>query len=74
MRELGVAVATTLGVDASEFSRAATVARYGPPEGAMEAAARARRELRELKRRLRRSLGTVDRARGLISVRSLGLG
>jgi transglutaminase-like putative cysteine protease len=74
MRELGVAVATTLGVDASEFSRAATAARYGPPAGADEAAARARRELRELKRRLRRSVGAVDRARGLISVRSLGLG
>ena len=30
--------------------------------------------LRELKRRLRRSLTRSDRARGLLSVRSLGLG
>jgi protein-glutamine gamma-glutamyltransferase len=74
MRELGVTVAGTLGVDASEFARAATVARYGPPDAAREAATRARRELRELKQRLRRSLSAAERARGLISVRSLGLG
>jgi transglutaminase-like putative cysteine protease len=74
MRELGVTVATTLGVDATEFARAATAARYGPPDGAAAAAARSRRELRDLKRRLRRSLGAFERARGLVSVRSLGLG
>jgi protein-glutamine gamma-glutamyltransferase len=74
MRELGVTVAATLGVDATEFARVATVARYGPPDGAAAAAARARRELRELKQRLRRSIGAFDRARGLLSVRSLGLG
>ena len=74
MRELGVTVAGTLGVDASEFARAATVARYGPTDAAHEAAIRARRELRELKQRLRRSLSAAERARGLISVRSLGLG
>jgi hypothetical protein len=73
-RELGVTVGATLGVDATEFARAATAARYGPPDGAPAAAARSRRELRELKRRLRRSLGAFDRARGLVSVRSLGLG
>jgi protein-glutamine gamma-glutamyltransferase len=74
MRELGAAVAGTLGVDASDFARAATAARYGPPEAAREAAARARQELRDLKRRLRRSLGAAERARGLVSVRSMGLG
>ena len=63
-----------LGVDATEFAREATLARYGPPEGAQAAASRARQELRELKRRLRRSLGFFERARGLVSVRSLGLG
>jgi protein-glutamine gamma-glutamyltransferase len=73
-RELGVTVAATLGVDATAFARAATAARYGPPGGAAAAAARSRRELRALKRRLRRSLGVWDRARGLVSVRSLGLG
>jgi hypothetical protein len=32
----------------------------------------ARRELRELKRRLRRELFVLDRARGVVSLRSLG--
>ena len=35
---------------------------------------RARIELREVKRRLRRGLFVLDRARGVVSVRSLGLG
>jgi hypothetical protein len=73
-RELGDTVADALGVDASSFAQAATAARYGPPEGARQAAGSARKELRELKRRLRRSLDRYDRARGLLSVRSLGLG
>ena len=47
---------------------------YGPPAGAGRAASSARKELRELKRRLRRSLSRSERARGLLSVRSLGLG
>jgi transglutaminase-like putative cysteine protease len=72
--ELGGAVAERLGIDASGFTRAATEARYGRPEDAAEAAGRARTELRELKRGLRRSLFVLDRARGLVSVRSLGLG
>jgi hypothetical protein len=72
--ELGGTVSARLGVDASSFARAATAARYGPPAEASTAAAAARTELRELKRRLRRSLATFDRARGLFSVRSLGLG
>jgi hypothetical protein len=73
-RELGGTVKDGLGVDASSFAKAATAARYGPPEGAQQAAGSARKELRELKRRLRRSLGKYDRVRGLLSVRSLGLG
>jgi transglutaminase-like putative cysteine protease len=72
--ELGEAIEERLGVDTSEFTRAATAARYGPLERAGDAAAHARRELREVKRRLRRSLFLLDRARGLVSVRSLGLG
>jgi transglutaminase-like putative cysteine protease len=74
LRELGGAVREGLGVDASNFAQAATAARYGPPEDARQAAGSARKELRELKRLLRRSLGTHDRVRGLLSVRSLGLG
>jgi hypothetical protein len=72
--ELGVTVTERIGVDASEFARAATAARYGPFEGADKAAHRARSELRELKRRLRRQLFVLDRARGFVSLRSLGLG
>lgn len=73
-RELGSTVSDRLGVDASSFAQAATAARYGPPEDARQAARFARNELRELKRRLRKSLTKSDRARGLLSVRSLGLG
>jgi hypothetical protein len=72
--ELSRTIAEQLGVDASEFARAATNARYGRLDQAQEAAGNARRELRELKRKLRRSLVPLDRARGLVSVRSLGLG
>jgi transglutaminase-like putative cysteine protease len=73
-RELSSMVMEGLGVDASSFAQAATAARYGPPDGAWRAAVSARKELRALKRRLRRSLTRSDRARGLLSVRSLGLG
>jgi transglutaminase-like putative cysteine protease len=73
-RELGGTVAERLGVDASRFAQAATAARYGPPGAAPQAAGSAREELRDLKRRLRKSLSRSDRARGLLSVRSLGLG
>jgi hypothetical protein len=61
-------------VDADPFARAAAAARYGPRADARAAARRARAELRELKRKLRRGLFVLDRARGLVSVRSLGLG
>lgn len=73
-RELGGIVAERLGVDASRFARAATAARYGPPGGARRSAGSARKELRELKRHLRKSLDRRERVRGLLSVRSLGLG
>jgi len=72
--ELGGTIAERLSVDASAFAQAATAARYGPLAEAGEAARTARRELRELKRRLRRRLFVLDRARGLVSLRSLGLG
>jgi protein-glutamine gamma-glutamyltransferase len=74
LHELGASIEEQLGVDASEFARAAAAARYGPAGDAPAAASRARHELRELKRKLRRSLFVLDRARGLVSVRSLGLG
>jgi hypothetical protein len=74
VRELGVTVADRLGVDATDFARTASEARYGPLEQATAASKQARRELRKLKRNLRQSLDGVDRVRGLFSVRSLGLG
>jgi transglutaminase-like putative cysteine protease len=73
-RELSGTVRDGLGVDASSFAQAATAARYGPPEAARQEAGAARKELRELKRRLRQTLGRHARVRGLLSVRSLGLG
>lgn len=72
--ELGGTVTDTFGVDGGRFARAATAARYGLPGEARGAALTARAELRTLKRKLRRSLSTLDRVRGLLSVRSLGLG
>jgi transglutaminase-like putative cysteine protease len=74
LHELGATISERFGVDASPFARAATVARYGPRAEAPAAARRARTELRDVKRKLRRGLFVLDRARGLVSVRSLGLG
>jgi transglutaminase-like putative cysteine protease len=74
LHELGGTIADRFGVDADPFARAAARARYGPPSEARAAARGARLELRELKRKLRRGLFVLDRARGLVSVRSLGLG
>jgi hypothetical protein len=72
--ELGATIGARLSVDATEFATAATEARYGPLAGARPASRRARRELRKLKRQLRERLDLVDRVRGFVSVRSLGLG
>jgi hypothetical protein len=46
-------------------------ARFGSPARAPEAAARARRELKELERQLKRRLSASSRARGALSLRSL---
>jgi protein-glutamine gamma-glutamyltransferase len=74
LRELGETISGHFGVDADAFADAAAAARYGPQDTAPAAARRARLELQALKRKLRRGLGVRDRARGLVSVRSLGLG
>jgi hypothetical protein len=74
LRELGATISERFGVDADSFAQAAAAARYGPREEAGAAARRARTELREVKRKLRRGLFVLDRVRGLVSVRSLGLG
>jgi len=74
LRELGATISERFGVDAEPFAQAAAAARYGPRAEARVASRRARAELREVKRKLRRGLFVLDRARGLVSVRSLGLG
>jgi transglutaminase-like putative cysteine protease len=72
LAELGEMVSAQLAVDARAFVRAAATARFAPASEADAAARRARRELRSLLRRLRRRLGPIERARGLVSIRSLG--
>jgi transglutaminase-like putative cysteine protease len=71
-RELRDSVSEHLGVDARSFTDAVDAARFGPPTGAAAAAKRAKQELGELKRRLRRQVFLLDRARGAVSLRSLG--
>ena len=71
LHEVGVALERRFGVDAGPFVRAATAARFGPPQAAGESARRPRRELSSLERELARSLGVGSRARGALSLRSL---
>jgi protein-glutamine gamma-glutamyltransferase len=71
--ELANRVSTEFAVPAGAFARAAGAARYAPPSRAAPAAEATRSEFRNLRRQLRRRLGAVQRARGVVSVRSLGL-
>jgi Transglutaminase-like superfamily/TgpA N-terminal domain len=71
LSELGEIVTREFGVDPAAFVAAATAARFGPPEGAVAAAVTARRELRALLEIARRGLTWRERARGLLSLRSL---
>ena len=72
VRELGEQLDRRFAVDARSFATAVEAARFGPPAGAATAAVAARQELARLKGRLRRRLGTLDRVRGALSLRSLG--
>jgi protein-glutamine gamma-glutamyltransferase len=72
IEELGEVLRTQAAVDPAPFVAAVNTARYGQPEDAAEAARRARRELRRVEKALRGRLSAWDRARGLVSVRSLG--
>ena len=63
-----------VGVEGERLADALAAARYGPSDQAEAAARQARRELRAVRRRLRRHLGTGTRLRGLVSLRSFGLG
>jgi protein-glutamine gamma-glutamyltransferase len=69
--ELGALVRRNFAVQPEAFVAAATAARFGPPEEAVAAAITAKRELRALLEIARRSLSWRDRARGLLSLRSL---
>ncbi|HSC92426.1 MAG TPA: transglutaminaseTgpA domain-containing protein [Gaiellaceae bacterium] len=72
--ELAALLSGELHVDARAFADAVAAARYAPRDRAGEAARRARRELLALERVLRKRLTNAERARGFLSVRSLGFG
>jgi transglutaminase-like putative cysteine protease len=72
--EVGRELERSLAVDGKRLAETLAEARYGPEAAAAEAVARARRELRAVRSRIRRRLGFRDRLRGLLSLRSLGLG
>jgi protein-glutamine gamma-glutamyltransferase len=69
--ELAGIVRDEFNVDAAVFASAVGRARFGPPDEAAQAAGDARRELRTVRRSLRRRLGARSRALGLLSPRSL---
>jgi hypothetical protein len=71
--ELARLIDESIGLDPRGFVTATSAARYGPPERADEAAARARREVRGLRTALRRRLTFRQRLRGVLSLRSLRL-
>ncbi|HWM13288.1 MAG TPA: transglutaminaseTgpA domain-containing protein [Gaiellaceae bacterium] len=73
LTEIGAALDRYYAVNADPFVRDLTVARFGSPADAPEALGRARRELRDLRRLLRRRLTVVNRLRGAASLRSLAL-
>lgn len=71
LEELGVFLECRYRVSASYFVEAVDAARFGPPDGANEAAGRARKELRELRRGLRRGIARGSRIQGAFRLRSL---
>jgi transglutaminase-like putative cysteine protease len=73
MPEIGSMLDRFYSIDAGPFVRDVTLARFGPPEQAGGALRRARRELRAIRRGLRRRLGLFSRLRGAASLRSLSV-
>ena len=73
-RELGATLERNVGVKSERLAAALSAARYGPDADAVRAAGQARTELRAVRRALRRRLGTTARLRGLLSLRSFGIG
>ena len=72
LEELAVLV-EGFGLDATAFSLHASAARFGTAVGARDAAREMRRSVREMRRGIRAELTRLDRTRGLLSLRSLGL-
>jgi protein-glutamine gamma-glutamyltransferase len=70
-RELGDLLGSRTGIEATDFAEAVGLARFGPDSTAATAAREARRELRAVRRRLRRVLPLGGRVRGLFSLRSI---
>jgi hypothetical protein len=73
LRELAALLESEYRVTSAGFGLHATAARFGPRAGAREAAGAMRRDLRAVRRGLRRELTRTERLRGLVSLRSLGL-
>jgi transglutaminase-like putative cysteine protease len=71
--ELAALAELKLDVSVPVFAPHATAARFGPPVAAREAARELRKAMRALRRGVRTELTGVERARGLVSLRSLGL-
>ncbi|MBD0329172.1 MAG: transglutaminase domain-containing protein [Thermoleophilia bacterium] len=71
LAEAGALLEHRLAVDAGPFVRAATRARFSPPDEARAAAREARHELRRLERQIRRRVGLRGSLRGAVSLRSL---
>ena len=69
--EIGDTLERYYAVSAEPLVRDLTLARFGPPSVAPTALRRARRELREVRRGLRRRLGVISRVKGAASLRSL---
>ena len=73
LQEVGDLVERYFAVDAGPFVRAATVARFGPPDQARVELIRARRELRRVRRDIRNRINLTSRVRGALSLRSLAV-
>jgi transglutaminase-like putative cysteine protease len=71
--ELGELVERYFAVEAGPFVRAATIARFGPPDQARVEVVRARRELRRVRRDIRNRINMTSRVRGALSLRSLAV-
>lgn len=73
LRELGETLDRYYAVNADNFVQDLSLARFGRPDEARASLRRARRELREVRRALRRGLSLPSRLRGAASLRSLSL-